>query len=129
MEILALSLYVLWNTLSQKEKESLLLRLSSLLYISANSSIQVSQNTSCTYFSIHIFVIICFLMYCTDILYSFVSASCSDVSSFLLDLHLATFGLCWVTISKKFLFCYVILSLCLWVKENFLLTAYSQILN
>ena len=129
MEILALSLYVLWNTLSQKEKESLLLRLSSLLYISANSSIQVSQNTSCTYFSIHIFVIICFLMYCTDILYSFVSEYCSDVSSFLLDLHLATFGLCWVTISKKFLFCYVILSLCLWVKENFLLTAYSQILN
>lgn len=131
MEIFALSLYLLWNTLSKKDKDSLVLRLSSLLYIAANSSIQVSQNTSCTYFpniNSHIFVIICFLIYCTDILYSFVSEYCSDISSFLFDLHLAASGPCWTTFSENFLFCSVTRSSCLWVKENFLLTAYSQIL-
>lgn len=131
MEIFALSLCLLWNALSKKDKDSLVLRLSSSLHIAANSSIQVSQNTSCIYFpniNSHIFVIICFLIYCTDILYSFVSEYCSDISTFLLDLYLAASGPCWATISENFLFCSVTLSTRLWVKENFLLTAYSQIL-
>lgn len=68
---------------SKKEKAC---SLDCLLYhIAVHESIQISQYTSCIQvpnISSHIFVILCFLMHCTDILSNLVSESSSDLIFF-----------------------------------------------